>query len=67
MITASTNCGEFDRKRLEKLKHAYAKAVREKKETFWFSLSAGGVAVRHKLLCSYVKYLIEYLETTLPI
>lgn len=67
MITASTNCGEFDRARTEKLKHAYAKALREKKDTFWFSLSVEGEEVRHKMVCSYVKYLIEYLETTLPI
>lgn len=47
----------FDRPRLERLKQAYAKALRDDAAEFTFE----GI----QLVTSYAKYLIEYLETRL--
>lgn len=45
----------FDRKEYLRLKRAYNKAVQNNQETFTFK--------RTILLTSYIKYLIEYLDS----
>ena len=49
----------FDRPKLERLKSVYAEALEAKRESFWFE--------GKEYFAEYARYLIEYLESVIPL
>ena len=49
----------FDRPKLERLKLVYQEAIEAKRESFWFE--------GKEYLVAYARYLIEYLESVIPL